>query len=97
MADLQQVLAVSGVLLALVTSLYVLSRKGMVRFTMLGKFTSDTRRMQAIERLTLTAQHSLHLVKVSGRELLILVSPTGCSIVDSYPPAAGSHQDGSLL
>ena len=87
----------AGVLLALVTSLYVLSRKGVVRFTMLGKFTSDTRRLQAIERLTLTAQHSLHLVKVSDRELLILVSPTGCSIVDSYPPAACPDQNGSLL
>jgi len=38
--------------------------------------------MQAIERLSLTPQHSLHLVSVSGRVLLIAVSPGGCSLLD---------------
>ena len=40
------------------------------------------RQMQSIERLTLTAQHSLHLVSFAGRTLLIAVSPAGCSLLD---------------
>jgi len=31
----------------------------------------------------LTQQHSLHLVSVSGRILLIAVSPGGCSVLDA--------------
>ena len=38
--------------------------------------------MQAIERLSLTPQHSLHLVSVGGRVLLIAVSPGGCTVLD---------------
>jgi flagellar biogenesis protein FliO len=38
--------------------------------------------LQSIERLPLTAQHSLHLVRVAGRVILIAVSPGGCSVLD---------------
>ena len=38
--------------------------------------------MQVIERLPLTPQHSLHLVSVGGRTLLVAVSPVGCTVVD---------------
>jgi flagellar biogenesis protein FliO len=83
--DIQQALAVVAVLIALVTSLFVLRNKGIVRFAMQEKVASNRRRMQAVERLPLTAQHSLHLVNVAGRELLIAVSPSGCSVLDGAP------------
>jgi flagellar biogenesis protein FliO len=38
--------------------------------------------MKTIERLPLTAQHSLHLVSVGGRTLLVAVSPGGCSVIE---------------
>jgi flagellar biogenesis protein FliO len=38
--------------------------------------------LQSIERLPLTPQHSLHLVRVAGRTVLIAVSPGGCSLLD---------------
>ena len=38
--------------------------------------------MQALERLALTPQHSLHLVSIGGRVLLVAVSPSGCTVVD---------------
>jgi flagellar biogenesis protein FliO len=95
--DIQQALAVVAVLIALVTSLFVLRSKGIVRFAIQGKLaSSNARRMQAIERLPLTAQHSLHLVKVAGRELLIAVSPSGCSVLDG-PTRGMSTDDEGLL
>jgi flagellar biogenesis protein FliO len=54
----------------------------MARFNGKGMGRGAARRMQTIERLALTPQHSLHLVNVSGRVLLIAVSPGGCSVLD---------------
>jgi flagellar biogenesis protein FliO len=41
--------------------------------------------IQVLERVPLTAQHSLHLVRLGDRALLIGVSPTGCTGIDSFP------------
>ncbi len=40
--------------------------------------SKKSRSMQQIERLALTPQHSLHLVRVQGREVLIATYPQGC-------------------
>jgi hypothetical protein len=44
--DIQQALAVVAVLIVLVTSLFVLRSKGIVRFAIQGKLASNTRRMR---------------------------------------------------
>jgi flagellar biogenesis protein FliO len=80
--EIQQAVVVMAVLGALGIALYVLRSRGMVRFGLKGMGEASSRRLQAIERLPLTAQHSLHLVKVSGRTMLIAVSPGGCSVLD---------------
>lgn len=92
MESLQQILAVFFVLVLLGGTLYWLRTRGMARFSSgrfsLGSFSlgvsggAKTRRMQTIDRLSLTPQHSLHLVRVDGRMLLIAVSPGGCSIIE---------------
>lgn len=96
MEDIQQVMAVIAVLIALGTSLYVLRSKGLVRFAMQGKPGSNTRRLQSVERLPLTAQHSLHLVKVGGREILIAVSPSGCSVIEGASRLPVAVEDGLM-
>lgn len=96
MEDIQQILAVVAVLIALVTSLFVLRSKGIVRFSMYAKLSSDTRRLRTIERLPLTAQHSLHLVSVGGREVLIAVSPAGCSLLDRGTRTLDPENEGLL-
>jgi len=48
-----------------------------------GMGRSTGRRMQTIERLSLSPQHSLHLVTVDGRTVLIAVSPGGCAVVET--------------
>ncbi|MGD1070276.1 MAG: flagellar biosynthetic protein FliO [Bryobacteraceae bacterium] len=82
MEDIQQAIVVMAVLTMLGAALYVLRAKGMVRFAVKGIGTAGERRLQSIERLPLTAQHSLHLVRVAGRVILIAVSPGGCSVLD---------------
>ncbi len=87
MDAIQPMLAVMFVLGLLGGTLYWLRTKGVARFTMKGLTMKglsrqSERRMQALERLPLTPQHSLHLVNVEGRTLLIAVSPGGCSLLD---------------
>ncbi len=82
MEELQQATIVIGVLAALAIALYVLRSKGVVQFATPVRGGANARRLQSIERLPLTAQHSLHLVRVAGRVMLIAVSPGGCSVLD---------------
>jgi flagellar biogenesis protein FliO len=82
MEAIQQTLIVVFVLALLGATLYALRSKGLARFNGKGLGRSNTRRMRTIERLTLTPQHSLHLVSVGGRAMLIAVSPGGCSLLD---------------
>jgi len=82
MEAIQQTLVVVFVLGLLGATLYWLRSKGLARFNGKGIGRSGGRRMQTIERLVLTPQHSLHLVNVGGRILLVAVSPGGCSLLD---------------
>jgi len=93
MESIRQVLAVSAVLLLLVASLWWLRSKGLTRYASRG---SRTHALQAVERLMLGPQHSLHLVRLAGRGLLVGTSPAGCMVLESFewadlesqPPAA---------
>ena len=40
------------------------------------------RRMHVVERLPLTPQHSLHLVRIDGRLLVVASGPGGCSLLE---------------
>jgi flagellar biogenesis protein FliO len=80
--QLQQATAIFIVLALLVITFYWLRAKGMARFSLPRIAGTNQRRLQSIERLPLTAHHSLHLVRVAGRVVLIAVSPGGCSVLD---------------
>lgn len=82
MEAIQQILSVVLVLALLGGTLYWLRSKGMAQFAVRGARRGAGRRMQSLERLPLGPQHSLHLVSVAGRVLLIAVSPGGCSVLD---------------
>jgi flagellar biosynthetic protein FliO len=77
---LQQLLAIFLVLALLVTTLWLLRRKGLASVNLsLPKRSAGPKEMELIERLTLTAHHSLHLVRVKDRVILIGLSPSGCN------------------
>ncbi len=41
----------------------------------------SSRSIVAVERLSLTPQHTLHIVRINGREVLVATHPQGCSVV----------------
>ena len=82
METIQQVLGVVAVLALLGGSLWWLRSKGLAQFNVRGPGGGKARSMKVVERLALTPQHSLFLVRVGGRTMLIAASPGGCSILD---------------
>ena len=85
--DLVEQLAMVLLVLALLAGLlWVLRNRGLVAFRRSGWKATSTRRLQVIERLPLTPSHSLHLVRVADRILLIGVAPSGCTLLDTGKP-----------
>jgi flagellar biogenesis protein FliO len=80
---IRQVLAVSGVLLLLGAALWWLRRKGLAQYGMRPSAGARKRTLESVERLALGPQHSLHLVRLAGRALLVATSPTGCAVLES--------------
>jgi flagellar biogenesis protein FliO len=93
MDEIRQALAVLAVLGGLGGTLWWLRRKGLAQFALRTGRTGKGRSMKVVERLILTPQHSLHLVQVGGKTLLIAASPGGCSLLDSLagPPLQGTE------
>jgi flagellar biogenesis protein FliO len=81
METMHQVLAVSAILLLLAATLWWLRRKGLARCGARGPRSRD---LQAVERVVLSPQHSLHLVRLAGRGLLVGISPAGCALLESF-------------
>src|SRR5258708_19901564 len=77
----QQMASVAGVLALLIATACLLSK----RVRMPGSFRlaggSRLRNLELLERVALTPQHSLHLVRMAGRLLLLSVSPPGCRLL----------------
>jgi flagellar biogenesis protein FliO len=87
---LPQLLAVFGVFALLGLTLWWLRRKGAVelRSYLPGRFStsrgrSQTRLLGRVEALQLTPTHSLSLVRLADRAILIGTSPAGFHLVES--------------
>jgi len=92
----QQSAAVAFVLALLAAMLWVLRRKGLARFNVaFPKRTGSQRQMELIERIPLTPSHSLHLVRIQNRIILIGVSPSGCNQIESFAVPAEPSGTGS--
>jgi len=78
----RQFLGVLVVLAILVTALYLLKQRGLVRFTGARVLGGGADRMvKVIERVPLTAQHTVHLVQIGQRRVLISSSPGSCQLI----------------
>lgn len=82
----QQLFAVAGVLGALFVVVWALKRKGWVRMSTRAPRDSGAR-LQVIDRLVLTPHHSVHLIRLADRTLLIGLSPSGCNLLETSPAA----------
>ena len=94
MEAMGQLAAVAGVLGLLLAALWWLRRHGMALASPRGR---AARRMQAMERIPIGPQHSLHLVRIGDTALLVASSPAGCVLLERLawreiqpPPGAAS-------
>ncbi|MGA2038458.1 MAG: flagellar biosynthetic protein FliO [Bryobacteraceae bacterium] len=81
--------AVAAVLGLLGGALWWLRRRGMAAVT-IGRKRSR-RKLELVERLPLSPQHALHLVRLGETMLLVAASPGGCRLIERRPAAAGAN------
>jgi flagellar biogenesis protein FliO len=81
----RQILAIGFVFLLLGGAIWCLRRKGFVRAVGKPGSRRTPRRLEAAERLALTPQHSLHLIRVANRTLLVGAHPQGLGLLASLP------------
>lgn len=74
----EQILAAVFVIALLLATVWLLRRKGMASGMPLWRRGDKSTSMQVVERLHLTSQHSLHLVRLGDELILIGVSPSSC-------------------
>lgn len=63
--------------------LWTLRKKGVAQFSLHRPFGGGARRLSVVERLPLTAQHSLFLVETSDQLLLLGSSPSGINLIET--------------
>jgi flagellar biosynthetic protein FliO len=93
---IQQLAIVLAVLGLLCGALWVLKQKGWARTGLRRKRDEGQPRLEVIDRLPLTQHHSLHLVRLADRTLLIGLSPHGCNLLESAQivlPAAARQEN----
>jgi flagellar biosynthetic protein FliO len=82
---LQQILAIFLVLALLVIALWLLRRKGLASVNWsLARRHTGTKQMQVLERVALSGHHSLHLVRVRDRVILVGLSPSSCTRIEMF-------------
>jgi flagellar biogenesis protein FliO len=91
--SMQQLMIAAAVLAGLGGTIWLLQRRGLAKFGSLAKFGGfaklgglairrPERKLQVIEKLQLTPQHSLCLVRMEGRTLLISTAPSSCRLLE---------------
>ena len=78
MEIVRQSLAIAIVFALLWVALRLLRKKGALS---IRPAKGDSRLIESRGRLALSAQHSLHLVRVSGRDVLVGVHPSGLTVI----------------
>jgi len=95
--ELTEQLAAVGIVLGLLAgALWWLRRRGMVQVRGLERFAlrrAPARRMERMERLALSPQHTLHLVRLDQTTLVVAASPSGCSLIQTIPAAAPTFEE----
>ena len=76
---LQQFAPVGAVIALLAACLWWLRRRGIA--AVLRPRRRAGRRLQSVERLPLGPQHTLHLVRMGERALIVGCSPAGCALL----------------
>src|SRR5580704_9345908 len=86
----QQLMIVAVILAVLCGGLWILKRKGWAQTAMRRSRADGQPRLEVIDRLTLTPHHSLHLVRLADRTLLVGLSPNECKLLESGKEMTGA-------
>jgi flagellar biogenesis protein FliO len=78
---IRQILAVCFVFALLACMVWWLRGRSKVTLR-LPKLSKRARRIEVLERLALTPQHSLHLVSLCGKQMVIAAHSSGVSVVE---------------
>lgn len=83
--DLRQFFSILLVFALLGGALWVLRRgaSGSLRISSLpfARTPAREKKLVSIERLPLTPQHALHIVRIQGREVVVATHPHGCALL----------------
>jgi flagellar biosynthetic protein FliO len=61
---------------------WFLKKRGLASLAVGPRRGGSARQIEVLERVPLTPQHAVHLVRVSGKVLLIGTAPSGCTLLD---------------
>jgi flagellar biogenesis protein FliO len=80
--ELRQLLSLLLVF-ALLGGALIALRRGSINWKAfrLGSMPPRSKALVSIERIALTPQHSLHLVRIQGREVVVATHPQGCALL----------------
>jgi len=79
----EQIAMVLAVFALLGGLLWLLKKRGIASLPVVRRRASGARQMEVLERVPLTPQHAVHLVRVSGKVILIGTAPSSCTILDT--------------
>ena len=82
MEAMQQIVVVAGVLALLGATLWWLRRRGFALPAVARR--GAAKRLEAVERVALGPQQTLHLLRLGERALLVASSPAGCALIDKF-------------
>jgi flagellar biogenesis protein FliO len=83
----EQVTMVLAVFALLFGVLWVLKKRGLATLPApLRRGSGSRRRLEVLERVPLTPQHAVHLVRVAGKTVLIGTAPSACTLLDAAIP-----------
>ncbi len=92
----QQLFVIALVLGTLCGGVWLLKRKGLAYSRLRRPNGAAHQRMEVIDRLALSQHHSLHLVRLGDRTLLVGISPNDCKLLESGRELAGGFSQTSL-
>jgi flagellar biogenesis protein FliO len=91
---IREVLSVATVLGLLGVLLWF--RRGAVGGGVIARLKPQTRRVvESLDRLPLTPQHAVHVIRFADKEMVIATHPQGCTVLAERAPLAARAAGGS--
>ena len=87
---IRESLGITIVFLLLWAALWLLKKKGVLRGVgSLAKRSAAVPCLEVIDKIRLTPQHSVHVVSVGGRRIVIGAHPSGLTLLGPAPSGTG--------